>query len=133
MVGVVIAAHGALAEELLNTAIFIVGEMPGVEAISIDPSRPIEEIQKNIRSTIKKVDTGDGVLILTDMFGGTPANMTLSFLEENRVEVITGTNLPMLIKLSQCIRKNSSLEETTATVVEHGQKSINQASAILKK
>ncbi len=133
MVGVVIAAHGALAEELLNTAVFIVGEMPGVEAISIDPSRPIEEIQKNIKSTIRKVDTGNGVLILTDMFGGTPANMTLSFLEEGRVEVITGINLPMLIKLSQCIRNSSSLEETTRTVVEHGKKSINQASAILKK
>ena len=133
MVGVVIAAHGALAEELLNTAVFIVGEMPGVKAISIDPSRPIEEIQKNIKSTIKKVDKGDGVLILTDMFGGTPANMTLSFLEEGKVEVITGINLPMLIKLSQSIRNNSSLEETTKAVVEHGKKSINQASAILKK
>ena len=133
MVGVVIAAHGALAEELLNTAVFIVGEMPGVEAISIDPSRHIEEIQKKIKSAIKKVDTGHGVLILTDMFGGTPANMTLSFLEEGKVEVITGINLPMLIKLSQCIRNSSSLEETTSTVVEHGKRSISQASAILKK
>lgn len=133
MVGVVIAAHGALAEELLKTSIFIVGEMPNVEAISIDPSRPIDEIQKTIKKTIKKVDTGGGVLILTDMFGGTPANMTLSFLEEGEVEVITGINLPMLIKLSQSMKNNSSLEEATWTIVEHGKKSINQASAILKK
>lgn len=133
MVGVVIAAHGALAEELLKTSIFIVGEMSNVEAISIDPSRPIDEIQKTIKKTIRKVDTGGGILILTDMFGGTPANMTLSFLEEGRVEVITGVNLPMLIKLSQSMKNNSSLEETTCTIVEHGKKSINQASAILKK
>lgn len=133
MVGVVIAAHGALAEELLKTSIFIVGDMPNVEAISIDPSRPIDEIQKTIKKTIKKVNTGGGVLILTDMFGGTPANMTLSFLEEGQVEVITGINLPMLIKLSQSMKNNSSLEETTWTIVEHGKKSINQASAILKK
>ncbi len=133
MVGVVIAAHGALAEELLKTTVFIVGDIPNMVAISIDPSRPIDEIQKSIKTAIKKVDTGSGVLILTDMFGGTPANMTLSFLEEGRVEVITGVNLPMLIKLSQNIKNNSSLEETTSTVVEHGKKSINQASAILKK
>ncbi len=133
MIGVVIAAHGALADELLQTSIFIVGEMPNVKAISIDPSRPIDEIQKKIKKTINKVDAGDGVLILTDMFGGTPANMTLSFLEEGKVEVITGINLPMLIKLSQNIKNNSSLEETTRTIVEHGKKSINQASAILKK
>ncbi len=133
MIGTVIAAHGALAEELLKTAVFIVGELPNVEPISMDPSQPIEEMQKQIKNTIKKVNQGDGILILTDMFGGTPANMTLSFLEEGKVEVITGVNLPMLIKLSQCIRNDTSLQDTTATIVKHGQKSINQASAILNK
>ncbi len=133
MVGVVIAAHGALAEELLKTALFIVDDMPNVVAISIDPSLPIDEIQKQLKQTIKKVDKGNGVLILTDMFGGTPANMTLSFLEDGKIEVITGINLPMLIKLSQNLKDNSTLEETTQSIVEYGRKSINQASEILKR
>lgn len=133
MVGVVLAAHGRLAEELLQTTVFIVGEMPQVEALTIDPSRHIKEIQADIKKAIKKVDSGQGVLVLTDMFGGTPANMTLSFLEENRVEVITGMNLPMLIKLSQCRDKGQGLEEVALAVVSYGRKSINQATAILRR
>ncbi|NDY41733.1 PTS sugar transporter subunit IIA [Dissulfurirhabdus thermomarina] len=132
MVGVVIAAHGRLAEELLQTTRFIVGETPQMTALSVDPSRPVKELQSEIRKAIRSVDDGDGVLVLTDMFGGTPANMTLAFLEEGKVEVITGTNLPMLIRICQA-REGRPLAEVAETVVEYGRKSINQASAILKR
>jgi len=133
MVGVVITAHGRLAHELLQTTVFIVGKAEQMKAISIDPAKEVEELQSEIRTAIREMNTGDGVLVLTDMFGGTPANMTLAFLEENKVEVITGVNLPMLIKLSQCRDNNRSLHEVADLVVDYGRKSVNQASAILKK
>ncbi|MDA8162738.1 MAG: PTS sugar transporter subunit IIA [Desulfobacteraceae bacterium] len=133
MVGVVIAAHGRLAQELLDTAIFIVGNVAQMEAVSIDPSRDVDELKAAIEKTVRAVDSGDGVLILTDMFGGTPANMTLAFLEEEKIEVVTGVNLPMLINLCQCRVKKRTLAEVADEVVNYGRKSINQASAILKK
>ncbi len=127
------AAHGRLAAELLQTAIFIVGEMPRVIALSIDPSEPIDKLQSHIKKAIKEVDEGDGVLVLTDMYGGTPANMTLSFLEKDRVEVITGVNLPMLIRLHQGRNQGDTLARLAESVVEYGRRSINQASAIMKR
>ena len=133
MVGVVVTSHGRLADELLLTTVFIVGKAKQMVALSIDPSRPIDKLQSDIRKAIKEVDTGDGVLILTDMFGGTPANMTLAFLEDNKVEVITGVNLPMLIKLCQCRNKDQTLHEVAVEVVDYSKKSINQATTILKK
>ena len=133
MVGVVVTSHGRLANELLLTTVFIVGKAEQMVALSIDPSRPIDKLQSDIRKAIKEVDSGDGVLILTDMFGGTPANMTLAFLEDNKVEVITGVNLPMLIKLCQCRNKDQILHELADEVVDYSRKSINQATAILKK
>ncbi len=133
MVGVVIATHGRLAQELLQTTKFIVGTTDKMEALTIDPSLPVEDLQALIRRAIKEVDSGSGVLVLTDMFGGTPANMTLAFLDESSVEVITGVNLPMLIRLCQCRSKGQSLSEVARTVVEYGRKNINQASEILRK
>jgi PTS system mannose-specific IIA component len=133
MVGVVIAAHGRLAQELLQTTVFIVGTVEQMKALSIDPGKDVKELKSDIHKAIKEVDTGDGALVLSDMFGGTPANMTLAFLEESRVEVITGVNLPMLIKLCQCRDKNQTLSEVADVVVDYGRKSINQASAILRK
>ncbi len=132
MIGVVVAAHGNLAQELVETMSFIVGEQEHLVAITIDPSTSVDEMKNSIKKAIKKVDTGNGILILTDMFGGTPANMSLSFLEEGRIEVITGVNLPMLIRLSQC-RQSMSLSEVANSLVEYGRKSINQAIQILKR
>ncbi len=132
MIGVVVAAHGNLAQELVETMSFIVGEQEHLVAITIDPSTSVDEMKNAIKKAIKKVDTGNGILILTDMFGGTPANMSLSFLEDGRVEVITGVNLPMLIRLSQC-RQSMSLSEAANSLVEYGRKSINQATQILKR
>ena len=133
MVGVVVTSHGRLADELLLTTVFIVGKTEQMVALSINPSKPIDKLQSDIRKAVKEVDTGDGVLILTDMFGGTPANMSLAFLEDNKVEVITGVNLPMLIKLCQCRDKNQTLHEVADELVDYSRKSINQATAILKK
>ncbi len=133
MIGVVVAAHGNLAQELVQTTNFIVGPQESLMALSIDPSKSVEEMQNEIKRAVRKVDQGHGILVLTDMFGGTPANMTLSFLEEGRVEVITGANLPMLIRLSQCRDSGLGLYETAASIVEYARKSISQATRILKK
>ncbi len=133
MIGVVVAAHGNLAHELVETTNFIVGEQKNLIPLTIDPSRSVEEMQSQIKKAIKSVDDGKGVLILTDMFGGTPANMSLSFLEEGKVEVITGVNLPMLIRLSQCRDNGLDFYETATSIVNYARKSINQATQILKK
>lgn len=133
MVGVVIAAHGGLGQELLQTMIFIVGSAEQMKAVTVDPSIDVQLIQKNIQKAIKEVDSGDGVLILTDMFGGTPSNISLSFLEENKVEVVTGVNLPMLIRLYQCRGGGKRLKEVAQEVVTYGRKSISLASEILSQ
>ncbi len=131
MVGVVIAAHGELAQELHRTTTFIMGEVDGMVPLTIDPSEPVEKLQSMIKKAIKEVDDGDGVLVLTDMYGGTPANMALAFLEKDKVEIITGANLPMLIRACQVRSTGAGLKELADTVVEYGKKSINQASALL--
>ncbi len=131
MVGVVIAAHGELAHELFRTARFILGEVERMVPLTIDPSQPVDQLQSLIKRAIREVDEGDGVLIITDMYGGTPANMALSFLEEGRVEIVTGANLPMLIRACQVRDQGVGLAELAETVVEYGRKSIRQASALL--
>jgi PTS system mannose-specific IIA component len=132
MIGVVIATHGRLAHELLQTAVFIVGKEDQMKAISIDPSKDIKELKAEIKKVIEEVSTGEGVIVLTDMYGGTPSNMTLSFLKENEVEVVTGVNLPMIIRICQSRKKRSFLSEIAQEVVEYGRKSINQATEILQ-
>ncbi len=132
MVGVVLVTHPHLGEEFIRSAEMICGKIPRVLTVSIDTHKEVEELRRGIAEAIKKVDEGEGVLILTDMFGGTPSNMSLAFLQEGRVEVLTGLNLPMLIKLSNC-REGRSLKELAKTVKEAGQKNINLASEILQK
>lgn len=132
MIGVVIVTHSALADEFLMATQQIVGAVDGVEPISIDPSDPIEEVEKRIKKGIKKVDMGRGVLILTDMFGGTPSNISLSFQEKGKVEIVTGINLPMLIKLST-MREEKTLDELAAFIKSYGQKNIHLASEILER
>jgi len=132
MVGIVLVTHPHLGEEFIRSAEMICGKMPRVLTISIDTRKEVEELRRGIAEAIKKVDEGDGVLILTDMFGGTPSNMSLAFLQEGRVEVLSGLNLPMMIKLSNC-REGRSLKELAKMVKEAGQKNINLASEILQK
>jgi mannose PTS system EIIA component len=132
MIGVVIVTHSALADEFLMATQQIVGAVEGIEPISIDPSDPIEEVEARIKKGIKKVDMGRGVLILTDMFGGTPSNISLSFQEKGKVEIVTGLNLPMLIKLST-LREEKTLDELASFIKSYGQKNIHLASEILDR
>jgi PTS system mannose-specific IIA component len=132
MVGVVVVTHCRLAEELIAAAEFIVGRLKAFEGISIDSKSNPDEIREKIAAAIRKVDKGSGVLILTDMFGGTPSTISFSFLQENRIEVVTGVNLPMLLKLSTYDR-DMTLGELAAFIRSYGQKNINIASEILKK
>jgi PTS system mannose-specific IIA component len=132
MIGVVIVTHSALADEFLMATQQIVGVVEGIEPISIDPSDPIEEVEARIKKGIKKVDMGRGVLILTDMFGGTPSNISLSFQQKGKVEIVTGINLPMLIKLST-LREEKTLDELASFIKAYGQKNIHLASEILDR
>ena len=130
MIGGIIVSHGKLAEELLNALTIILGEAPNIEAISIGWYDDVEDSKKKISQSLRKVDQKNGVIVFTDMFGGTPSNLSFSFLKENQVEIITGVNLPMLIKFVSLQRSNS-LKEVTKKVVEQGKKNIHLASALL--
>ena len=133
MVGVVVVTHCHLAEELIAAAQLVVGEdLKRFQPVSIDPKEGFEEIRTKIISAIRKVDEGQGILILTDMYGGTPSNISLSFLEEKKIEVITGVNLPMLLKLAT-YQDDRGLESLAAFITDYGQRNINLASEVLKK
>ncbi len=130
MLGIVIVTHGHLAQEILKTAEFIIGSLEACATVSIDGARGPDAMRQAIQQAIAGADRGHGVLVLTDMFGGTPSNISLSFLEEGRVEVLTGVNLPMLIKAAQ-IRDKASLAETAQIIGEYARKSINVAGELL--
>ena len=132
MVGVLIVSHGTLAETLVNTAEFIVGKLKAVKAVSIDPTSDVKELREKIHEAMEEVDGGNGVLILTDMFGGTPSNISLSFLEKERIDVVTGVNLPMVINLAH-VREGKSLPEVAEAIRSGGRRSISLASQILGK
>ncbi len=132
MVGAVVVTHGKLADELVKVTEFIMGKVQNVEPVSIDPTQDVQVLRKEMQKAIKKVDKGSGVLILTDMFGGTPSNIGLSFLEDGKVDVVTGVNLPMLIRLVNSCDK-LSLTELAEQVKLYGCKGISQASEVLKK
>lgn len=130
MVGIVIVTHGRLAHELVETTKIIVGKnVDHIVPISVGWNDDMADVQKIIASAISKVDRGEGVLILTDMFGGTPSNISLSFMSE-KVEIITGVNLPMLIKIVN-VSDRYSLKELSQLITEQGKKSIYLASEIL--
>ena len=131
MVGVLVITHGNLGQELIKAAELIKGKYDGVLPVSVDSNKGVEDIKKEITTAIKKVDKGQGVLILTDLFGGTPSNIALSFLKEGKVEVVTGVNLPMLLKLD--IRKEKNLTDLSYFIKDYGRKNISLASEILKR
>jgi len=132
MIGVLITTHGNLGSELIKAAELIRGRMKGIIPISVDQTKGVEDLRKEINTAIKKLDQGQGVLILTDLFGGTPSNISLSFIKEGKVEVITGINLPMLLKLPD-IREGMSLNEFAQNIKDYGIKNISLASEILSK
>ena len=129
-IGVVIVTHYRLGEEFLQALRLIVPEVPDFRAVSIDPSQAVEEMRGLIAEAIKLASREDGVLVLTDMFGGTPSNISLSFIEEQHVEVVTGLNLPMLIKLAT-LTEEKSLAELATFIKSYGQRNISVASEIL--
>lgn len=129
-VGVVIITHGNLGQEFVRVIKLILPEAPVFYAISIETLEPVEEMRTKIADAIKVADQGAGVLILTDMFGGTPANISLSLLGEQPIEVVTGVNLPMLIKLAT-IREERPLGELARFVCDYGQRNISVASELL--
>ena len=132
MIGIVIVTHCQLGEALIGAAEFIVGNRPGsLEPVSIDLNENAEKLRNKISRGIKKVQGEEGVLILTDMFGGTPSNLSYSFLEEGRIEVLSGVNLPILVQAVN-IREKMKLNELAANLEAFGKKSISLASGILK-
>ncbi len=132
MIGIVLVSHGQLATELLRAAEIIVGKIENTVAVDIDPKTSIDEIHKAVEGAIRTVDAGKGVLLLTDMFGGTPSNIGLSFLGTHRVEVLTGVNLPMMVKLPMA-RMAMPLEDLARHLQEYGQKNITIPGDMLKK
>ena len=130
MIGGVIVSHGKLGEEMLNALTIILGEAPNVEAISIGWYDDVEESKRKINASLKRVDQKNGVIIFTDMFGGTPSNLSFTFQKDGHVEIITGINLPMLIKFVSLQRSNS-LKDVARKVVEQGRKNVHLASALL--
>jgi PTS system mannose-specific IIA component len=131
IIGIVATSHCRLAEEMLAVAEMIVGPLQNCKAICFKPAQAVDELIKLLGDAIKEVDQGKGVLVLTDLFGGTPANISLSF-QGPRVEVICGMNLPMLIKLARC-RNGRSLSEVASLVKEYGQRHISLASEVLSR
>ncbi len=132
MVGVLIVTHKDLAEALLTVQGLILGRQEGILALSLDPDAPAETLVQQIQNSIAQLNNGDGVLILTDMLGGTPSNISLSFLQEGKVEVVTGVNVPMLMKLAH-LRQGKSLREIALALKESGQAGITVASEVLNK
>ncbi len=132
MIGIVIVTHSQLGEALIDAAEFVIGARPeAIIPVSIDLNENADKLRQKIAEGIKKVNQKEGVLILTDMFGGTPSNLSYSFLEEGRVEVISGVNLPILVKAINT-RKKMELSKLAATLESFGKKSISLASGILK-
>ena len=130
MLGIVIVTHGNLATELLSAVQHIVGVQSHIRTVCIGPNDDMDQRRNEITAAIKSVDLGKGVVLVTDMFGGTPCNLAISLLENGRVEVLAGVNLPMLVKLAR-IRGDSSLETAVVKAQEAGRKYINIASQIL--
>ena len=130
MIGLVLVTHGRLAEEFLHALEHIVGPQTGIETISIGADDKMDARRVDIAAAVARADHGQGVIILTDMFGGTPSNLAISLMEIGRVEVVAGLNLPMLVKLAR-VRKDANLEKAASAAQDAGRKYINIASQIL--
>ena len=130
MIGLVLVTHGRLADEFRAAIEHIVGAQEQLETICIGPDDDIEQRNKDIIAAIKKVDTGKGAILLTDMFGGTPSNLAISVMEQGRIEVIAGMNLPLLIKLVS-VRGDHAMSDALIEAQDSGRKYIHVASHVL--
>ena len=131
MIGVVVVAHFKLAREMVAATELIGGRQEQFTYVDIFPDEDVEQIKGRVVSALKSMNSGEGVIILTDMFGGTPSNISLSFLEEGRVEVVTGVNLPMLIKLVT-YRRDKMLPDLAEFIASYGKKNIYLATDLLR-
>ena len=130
MIGLVIVTHGGLANEFRSALEHVVGDQQQLEAICIGPDDDMEKRREDILSSVQLVDQGLGVIILTDMFGGTPSNLAISIMEQANIDIIAGVNLPMLIKLAS-VRSTETISDAVAQAREAGQKYIMVASQVL--
>jgi len=130
MIGMVIITHGRLAEEFISAMEHVVGPQSALQAVSIGPDDDMEQRRQDILDAVSQVDEGSGVILLTDMFGGTPSNLAISIMDNINVEVVAGINLPMLIKLAS-VRVECSMDEAVVAAQESGKKYINVASHVL--
>jgi len=131
MIGLVLVTHGRLADEFIHAMEHVVDKQSQIEAVCIGPDDKMDIRRNDIAAAIGRVNSGEGVIILTDMFGGTPSNLSISLLEEGRVEVVAGLNLPMLVKLAR-VRKDFNLHKAAAAAQDAGRKYINIASQVLQ-
>ena len=132
MVGIVIATHGRLAEELISTAEGIVGPISAIAASHVEPTWSAREIHDHIHEAVKSVDQGDGVLILADLLGGSPCAQSLPLCAQRQVEVVTGINLPMVLKANSLRLSVTSLTQLANDLAAYGQKNITRASAVVR-
>ncbi|ANM28818.1 hypothetical protein ABI59_03150 [Acidobacteria bacterium Mor1] len=132
MLGLIVVTHGGVAEELVKAAKKILGEVESLEAVSIDWDDDVSDATTRVEKAIKQVDQGEGVLVLTDMFGGTPTNLSLALLEPGRVDIVTGVNLPMLIKFTNH-RDQYALTDAAGHIAEQGRQAIHVASELLER
>jgi PTS system mannose-specific IIA component len=130
MIGLVLVAHGQLATEFRAALEHVVGQQTACEAVSIGPDDDMEERRRDIVAAVGRVNDGSGVILLTDMFGGTPSNLAISVMEPGRIEVVAGVNLPMLIKLAS-VRGEGKLADAACAAQDAGRKYINVASKLL--
>lgn len=132
MIGVVVVAHGNIGREMVTAVQRIMPEAKHITGVAVESDDPPESIRRTIAEAVEKVDAGDGVMILSDMFGGTPSNICLSFLEPSRIEVLSGFNLPMLVKLAN-LKPDADFRETVEFIQQYGQRNIVIASQMLGK
>lgn len=132
MIGVVVATHGRLAQEMISTAEQIVGPLAQVTACSVEAGSSAEMLRDVIREAITKVDTGDGVLVLADLFGGSPCQQSMALCTKANLEVVTGVNLPMVIKASSLRQEGNSVNALAQALVQYGQRNITLASALVR-
>lgn len=133
VIGLVLVSHGALAQTVLDTASEIVGRIEPATALAIARHESLEDIQDRLRSAVRRVDRGYGVLILADMFGGTASNVSLELLGDLEVEVVTGFNLPMLLKLSSVMKTSTDLSSLAQLIKYYGQRNVLIATEVLKE
>ena len=130
MVGVVVATHGRLAEEMIRTAEAVVGRIEQIRAVSVNAA--VADMRGELKEAIRAMDSGEGVLLLTDLLGGSPTNLCLSFTGERKVEVVTGVNLPMLLKLTGLRAAGKPIVQLASELAEAGRRSIGHASQLLR-